>query len=213
MKIEKIVTDEKTVDCLDLQDMDELILKDLAKTDGSIALSNLNKVHLPVFQKAYNIFIRDCNEVNLEQLSEIENAFYIDYAKKVNLDKLQTISLLSISTNNSGIQINAPSLNNVERLELYIDDLTPNGIDPQILAFLNEFPQISGMENDSNAELLKISIDDVVNYFINNRKKIQELLKLIPLVSKTLVINERIIKGDELESLKTKLSSIDLLQV
>lgn len=213
MKIEKIVTDEKTVDCLDLQDMDELILKDLAKTDGSIALSNLNKVHLPVFQKAYNIFIRDCNEVNLEQLSEIENAFYIDYAKKVNLDKLQTISLLSISTNNSGIQINAPSLNNVERLELYIDDLTPNGIDPQILAFLNEFPQISGMENDSNAELLKISIDDVVNYFTNNRKKLQELLKLIPLVSKTLVINERIIKGDELESLKTKLSSIDLLQV
>ena len=193
--------------------MDELILKDLAKTDGSIALSNLNKVHLPVFQKAYNIFIRDCNEVNLEQLSEIENAFYIDYAKKVNLDKLQTISLLSISTNNSGIQINAPSLNNVERLEFYIDDLTPNGIDPQILAFLNEFPQISGMENDSNAELLKISIDDVVNYFINNRKKLQELLKLIPLVSKTLVINERIIKGDELESLKTKLSSIDLLQV
>ena len=126
---------------------------------------------------------------------------------------MQTISLLSISTNNSGIQINAPSLNNVERLELYIDDLTPNGIDPQILAFLNEFPQISGVENDSNAELLKISIDDVVNYFINNRKKLQELLKLIPLVSKTLVINERIIKGDELESLKTKLSSIDLLQV
>lgn len=96
---------------------------------------------------------------------------------------------------------------------MYIDDLTPNGIDPQILAFLNEFPQISGVENDSNAELLKISIDDVVNYFINNRKKLQELLKLIPLVSKTLVINERIIKGDELESLKTKLSSIDLLQV